>query len=97
MEKDLKAQNAFPLTAMYAGTFILVSVGSLGRGEGLRVFRPTWSAGAHRRSNYGVRRSAVTHPAERLEASIGVLATAECLVGTPKSKYLRKGSATVVR
>ena len=26
MEKDLKAQNALPLTAMYAGTFVLVSL-----------------------------------------------------------------------
>ena len=26
MEKDLKAQNALPLTAMYAGTFVLVAL-----------------------------------------------------------------------
>ena len=26
MEKDLKAQNAWPLTAMYVGTLLLVAV-----------------------------------------------------------------------
>ena len=34
MEKDLKAQNALPLTAMYAGTFVLVALGCCQLNEG---------------------------------------------------------------
>ena len=97
MEKDLKAQNAWPLAAMYVGTLLVVAfvhwgvkevfTFSLQLGEQVLVVAAITVFG-------GV---LFEFPVEPFEASIGVLAFSECVVGSPLPKDLRTGPTTALQ